>query len=250
MSGAQAAPRKTMTVVPINLEVRRHIVTIRNLSLSLALVLLMATALSAGIQNYGSDPNLNLGNVDTCSGCLFAYIQFPGSAAGQTVVSYQFYNGAAVGTTNQLTPILFEQTADRTFEILGIGASSSGFAPGPISVPFVLAQGSATVLDGSTFFGYVDGSANGVPNEGTISTNYEQAGQSGSPSYFHEPAGALSATESISGFYTFTDQPFPDQGDRTYSLQVSTTPEPGFYGLLSLGIGGLVVGLTRRRRRV
>ena len=223
--------------------------TKRNLALCFGVVLSMTTMLRADI--VGSNPQTALPTLDTCSGCLFAYIQFGASNAGQAVLSYQFYNGAGAGTTNELTPILFEKTGfvtDRTFEIRGIGNTSTGFAAGYNTVPFVLAQGSATVLDANTFFGYVDGDASGKGNTGTIVSNYPTG--PGATTYYHIAiTGGVSAGDSIGDFHAFTDSPTPGQNARTYSLQVTTTPEPGFYGALALGLCGLVVGLKRRSRR-
>jgi hypothetical protein len=203
----------------------------------------------AGVNVYGSNPNTNLGTLDTCSGCLFAYVDFPGSAAGSTVLSYQFYNAA--GASNYLTPVLLEQnsTTPRTFKIIGIGDASTGFVPGYNSINFVLAGGSATVLDSHTFFGYVDGTVSSsgqiTGNTGTIPSNYPNG--PGAPGYF---AGLFSPVTVQVG-NTFATDEWVDVGqqNRTYSLLVTTTPEPGFYGLLSLGLGGVLVGLTGRRRR-
>ena len=188
----------------------------------------------------GSNPYTQLPQLDTCSGCIFVYIQFGSANAGQEVESYQFYNGAGAGTTNILTPILFENTGGQNFSILGIGASSTGFAAGYNSVPFVLSQGVSTVLDSNTFFGYVDGNASGtITNTGTIPSNYPTG--PGKPGYFHPPAGPLST--SFSG--TFTSWANVNQQDRTYLLQVAT-PEPGFY--LSFLVSAILVGFKVRSR--
>jgi len=189
----------------------------------------------------GSNPYTQLPTLDTCSGCIFVYIQFGAANAGQDVESYQFYNGAGAGTNNVLTPILFEKTGAQDFSIIGIGASSTGFAAGYNSVPFVLSQGSATVVDSNTFFGYVDGNASGtITNAGTITSNYPTG--PGAPGYFHWPAGALSTGFSAT-FNTWADV---GQNPRTYSLQV-TTPEPSFY--LSFLLSAILIGLRVRAHR-
>ena len=223
--------------------------TKRNTAILFVWGLLMTTALHANI--YGSPPT-QLPTLDTCSGCLFAYIQFPSTAAGQSILSYQFYNGAGAGTSNYLTPILLEQTATRTFKVLAVGESSTGFAAGTNSVAFVLAAGTNQIEDANTFFGYVDGSVdssgNITPNTGTITSNYPTG--PGSTSYFaglYSALPPLTVGQSINSFSAFTDNP-PGQNNRTYSLQVTTTPEPGMYGALALGLSGVVVVLTRRRK--
>ena len=232
--------------------------TKRNLSLFLGAILSMTTMLRADIHTYGSDPTQNLGTLDTCVGCLFALIQFPGSAAGQQVLSYQFYNGAGA-SANYLTPILLEQNSNpadaRSFTILAIGDSSTGFVAGYNSINFVLASGTNDVVDGNTFFGYIDGSVNGAGgvsgNTGTITSNYPTG--PGTPGYFAGYSGSADTypVPLITAGTPISTSEWADvgQNNRNYSLQVTTTPEPGLYGVLALGLSGVVVALTRRRRR-
>jgi hypothetical protein len=204
---------------------------------AVVIVGLLSTVTRADV--LGSNPYTQLPTLDTCSGCIFVYIQFGSANAGEHVQSYQFYNGAGAGTTNVLTPILFENTGGQNFSIIGIGASSTGFAAGYNSVPFVLSQGVDTVLDSNTYFGYVDGDALGNTNTGTITSNYPDG--PGAPGYFHSPAGPLST--SFSG--AFTSWADVGQKNRTYSLQV-TAPEPGFYAAFLLA--AVFVGFTLRSR--
>jgi hypothetical protein len=205
----------------------------------------------------GSNPYAPLPVLDGCVGCLFAYIPFGAANAGQTVVSYQFFNGAGAGTANFLTPVLLEQNSVSSFTILGIGQSSTGFAAGYNSEPFVLESGTATVVGSGTFFGYFDGSVNdstwvATGNTGTIPSNYPTG--PGAPGYFtgYTPVGqpailSLTAGQTLDSFDTYADF---GQNGRTYSLQVTTNPEPSFYGLLAFGLLGGALILNGRRRRL
>jgi hypothetical protein len=217
---------------------------IRKLALYACIPFALATLAQADIS--GSDPHAALPTLDTCVGCVFAYIDFTAGNAGQTVLSYQFYNGAGQGTTNNLTPLLLEKTGLRTFTILGIGTTATGFNAGYNDVNFGLQSGSAVVVDANTFFGYVDGTASGLGNTGTIVSNYPTG--PGATSYYTDPVGALTVGQAYSTFNAFTDVPVPNQNNRTYSLQVTTTPEPGFYGLLAAGLGALGFAVARRKR--
>ena len=203
--------------------------------------------------DVSGSPLLDYGTLDHCTGCIFPIIQFTAANAGQSVKSYSFFAGTAnlaessydtSVTSNFLTPILFEETSGSLFTILGIGAPSSGFVDLTINTrPFVLSAGSATVLDASTFFGYVDGKASGSANTGTISMNYPSG--TGPVKYFHDYVGALTVGQSI----TMTSLAGIGQGTRTYALQV-TTPEPGFYGILAvfaLCLTGLFATVGRRK---
>lgn len=218
------------------------------------IVLIGLTVGSLHADIVGSNPYTALPMLDSCSGCVFAYVEFGAANAGQTVLSYQFYNGAGAGTSNYLTPLLLEETSSTpgvsgstTFDVLAIGAPSTGFAAGYNSESFTPVAGSATVLDSNTFFGYVDGNvATGEANTGTITTNYPTG--PGATTYYHAPVGTF-GLGSITGFNAFTDEPIPGQKDRTYSLQVTTTPEPGLYGLLGVGLCAAAFVVRRRRIR-
>jgi hypothetical protein len=192
-------------------------------------------------------PLQDYGNLDGCQGCLFPIIEFGAPTFGQTVTSYSFYDGdGSTVSGNVITPILFEETSSPgTFTIRGIGYQATGFTDNAINVePFVLASGQSTVLNGNTFFGFVDGSANGsTTNSGTVSMNYPAG--TGPVNYFSDSVGALAVGESVS----FTSLEGIGQGSRTYALDVTTTtPEPGFYGLLALGLSGLVTIVSRRKK--
>jgi len=210
--------------------------------LALAAIPSFADVLGSPLQDYGA--------LDECVGCLFPVIQFTAANAGQLVTSFSFYAGTgnsayssdnAKVTSNDLTPILFEETSVGVFQILGIGQTVLGFTDGAVNKePFVLASGSAKVQDANTFFGYVDGTAGGTGNSGTVSMNYPD--YTGPVLYFSQMTGALSAGEPID----MTPLADIGQGTRTYALQV-TTPEPGFYGVFALCLTGLIAALRRKK---
>jgi hypothetical protein len=205
------------------------------------------------LADISGSPLQNYGNLDTCVGCLFPAIQFGVQDAGQTVLSYAFYDGQTLASTNYITPILFEESSGNVFTVIGIGASATGFTPNGINPEqFTLLAGSATVEDTNTFFGYLDGrltyAGGGIytvtGNAGTISTTYP--GNGGPSQYFIGEVASLGVNTALTG-NTFGSQ---GQSSRTYALQV-TTPEPSFYGLLGLELSGLVIVtvVSRRRKR-
>jgi len=207
----------------------------------------LALAAIPSFADVSGSPLLDYGVLDGCAGCIFPVIQFSAADVGQTVISYSFYAGSAGYSSvagHGLTPILFEETGFQQFTIRGIGATDSGFQDNAVNTEsFVLASGSATVLDGNTFFGYVDGTAGGVGNTGTISMS-----MGGGPvQFFSWSIGSLSVGESI-GMNSLTGYPY-SQNTRTYALEVAT-PEPGFYGIFAifmLGLTGLFAAMRRRQ---
>ncbi len=206
-------------------------------TIGVAVGLAFAAIAQAGV--YGSNPTVNLGYVDTCPGCLYVYVDFPAAAAGQQVSSYSFYAGA---TGNEITPVLFENTAGSDFKIIGLGTTQTPSATGTNTFAFGLTSGTATVLDGNTFFGWLDGSPGGSTNTGTITSDYPNG--SGPAQYFNFSSGPVTVGETID-FLTYTSI---SQSTRTYSLDVTTTavPEPGLYCALGAGLIGLMV--VRRRK--
>ena len=206
----------------------------------------LISAVTAWADLTVGSPLQNYGNLDQCVGCVFPYIQFSAQDAGLKVSSYSFFDGLPQGSSGGghiLTPLLFEQTSPGTFRIIGIGATFVDPFQDTINpnIPFwSTPQGTDIVQDGNTFFGYVDGDPSGAHlNSGTISMNYPAF--TGPGVYFAEPSGSLSVGESMA----FTSYA-ASQGPRTYALQVNLTPEPGFYVLLALGLGGLAYGVRRR----
>ncbi len=217
----------------------------RNLGILVAVGLAFATAARADV--YGSDPTVNLGTLDTCVGCMFAYVDFPGTAAGQVVTSYSFYAGT---TGLDITPLLFENTGGTDFKIIGIGTTQVPSTLGTNTFAFGLTSGTATVQDSNTYFGWIDGNTTGTANTGTITSNYN-AGGGGFGNYYASPPGTIAVNDPFT-FNTFTIT--AGQNTRTYSVNVTTatatTPEPGVYGIYGAFALGLIalVGITRRRK--
>lgn len=212
---------------------------------ALMVVAAMSALTISKADTFGSDPNLQLNMVDTCAGCVFAYVNFTAASAGQTVTSYQFYNGAGANTSNDLTPLLLEMIDTREFKIIGIGQSSTGFVAGYNSVNFVLASGTANISGANTWFGWADVDSLGNPNTGTIATSYPDGG--GLVSYYHAPTTGLTLGQELSDFHAFSDSPVPDQKDRSYSLQVTTVPE-GAESLCLVLMSGALFFLASRRK--
>jgi hypothetical protein len=171
-------------------------------------------------------------------------------------VSYSFYDGQSAASTNSLTPLLFQETASGSgvFSVIGVGASSTGFTPAAVNTEaFTLAGGTATA-GANTFVGYLDGQITGQAgstftfsgNAGTVSVTYP--GDGGPDPYFFgngiSGPGALTLGSAMAA-NTFVGF---GQATRTYAFDVTTTPEPGFYGLLALGLGGLGMFVSRRRK--
>ena len=215
----------------------------RNLGILVSIGLALATVARAGV--YGSNPTVNFGHLDTCSGCIFTYVDFPGTEAGQQVFSYSFYAGA---TGNKITPILFESTGGSNFKIIGIGTTQTPSATGTNTFSFGLTTGTATIMDANTSFGWLDGSPGGGMNTGTI-TNNGVAGPGPGNYFSYFPSPTVTVGETVA-FQTFTGLG-QGQNTRTYSLDVTTTsftsvPEPGFYCAFGAGLIGLLV--VRRRK--
>jgi hypothetical protein len=205
----------------------------------------------SAMANVYGPPVVNYGNLDTCAGCAFPLVQI---TAGQTVASYSFYDGQSAASSNYLTPLLFEETAPGTFSMIGIGASSTGFTANAVNTEtFTLAGGTATA-GADTFFGYLDGQISGqtgttftfTGNAGTVSTTYP--GNGGPDQYFLGNGGSGPGSLTLGSSTAANSFVGVGQATRTYALDVTTTPEPGFYGLMALGLSGLGIVVSRRRK--
>jgi PEP-CTERM motif-containing protein len=210
---------------------------LRNLAVTVGFGLILSSSAWADISG---SPLIDYGNVDTCPGCVFPIIQFTAHNAGQTVLSFSLFDENAPNA-NLLTPLLFEQSTPGTFTIIGIGQQESGFTHGQnLNIPFVLTSGTDVVQNANTFFGYVDGNVKGATNAGTVSTTFP--GNGGPVQYFHANYPLAVGGPPV----TFDSFVGVGQVSRTYALDVTTTPEPGFYGFLTLGLGALGYAIRRR----
>ena len=201
---------------------------------------------------YGSqDPLTGIGynGVDTYSGSANVYLPLGSlGAAGQTVVSYSFFSMG--NDTNVLTPILWTSTGAGTFAVQAIGAADNNITSGVNNVLFTPVAGSA-VVGANTYFGWVDGTADGtVQNQGTIAYFCCSGAPGGQPGYQTgdgNPGGYPLSLGSSPAFYNWASY---GQGIRPYDMNVTTsdvTPEPRFYGVLTLCLAGLIVTRVRRK---
>jgi hypothetical protein len=203
-----------------------------------------ATSARADI-SVGPNPLPHLTTTDTDSGLIIPAIQFSAADAGQTVLSYTFYTPLASPGTNTLTPLLLEEAGvgSPSFSVIGIGQSSTGFTQGVNTETFTMSSGTAKVQDGLTFFGFLDGTANGSEtNTGTIGMNYPTG--PGPTLFYYATGGAGVTLDTPIAFSSLAAIP---QNSRTYAVDATITPEPAFYGLLAFGLAGLAFAVVRRR---
>jgi len=189
---------------------------------------------------------------DYCTGCLFAYAAVPGADVGQTLSSWAFYaaanpsdptNGNPTGAGNMITPLLFQSAGGDNLTVVGIGTTHArSGTPGVESYSFGLISGTATLAAGD-YIGWRDGGTGaGQGNNGTISLDL-----GGGPGLYYSPSSlSYGGAVALGNTFAFTNN---STTARSYSVEFTTTPEPGFYGILALGLSGLVLAVTNRRRR-
>jgi hypothetical protein len=219
---------------------------------------------------YGTNPLAAVpagGINDYCTGCLFAYTQAPNTADGQIFTSWAFdtvttvNNNGVGGGNGVITPLLFSNN----FTLVGIGTTQTVSPNEQVSFVFGLTQGTNIVAAGD-YFGWADGSAASGDN-GIIALT----GLSGGPGVFTYTCGnvgtngaagpcfntggfslntnygpALNLAQAGSGQLGMYEVP-----GRTYEVNFTTaaaTPEPGFLGLVTLGLIGLVTVAIRRKK--
>jgi len=150
----------------------------------------------------------------------FVSNQIPGNAIGNSVSAgtqvwvdfYQTFNLGLASTTDILSAQLNILADDRANVYL------NG------NMIHTTAQGTNNICNNGTI-GCI------ATNEGTFTTNFKNA---------------LLATNN-----TLVVRVFQDAGGgfgTAYQADINVVPEPGFYGVLSLGLGGLLVALQRRRK--
>lgn len=205
----------------------------------------LALAAVGRADTLGSNPTVNLTEMDTCVGCSFVYIDFTAAEAGQQVTTYSFFAGAGTGG-HHITPLLFESTGVDTFEVIGIGATETAItADAENTFSFGLQSGTNTVAGANTWFGWVDGGPTGSYNAGTITLS-----TSGGPGQYFTSAQSIALNSNIA-YNTFAGV---DQDTRTYSLDVNTNsmsgvPEPSTAVLLVTMLLGVSFVLRSQARR-
>jgi len=185
--------------------------------------------------------------VDSCYGCLFAYIQFPAADFGHSIEQWGIYAQVA---GNPITPLLLEKDGgtptDPTFSILGIGTEETPSITGVSWFSFGLVTGSSTVKDANTYFGWRDGDAAGtdISKGGTIAIGF-----SGGPGVYYD--GQKGGPYQLSGAISFgsSDYQFTDDSTTTRQYSVEAiVPEPESIVSLLACLAG-VAGFVRLRRR-
>jgi hypothetical protein len=216
-----------------------------SLRMSVLIVGVAALAAPAYADIYGTPTSglIQRTETDFCTGCLLAYVQVPGAGAGQTLLSWSFYadlHPANVNSTgNLITPVIFDSAS----KVKGIGTTRTVATNGALySYSFGTVAGT-DVLAAGDWLGWRDGGTGvGSQNDGHISLDLFSG-----PGIHYDscpPAG----TCINSGALSVGDQAtFLLAAPRTYSVNF-TTPEPGFYGVLALGLCGLVAAVRRRRQ--
>jgi hypothetical protein len=214
--------------------------------LPLLAVVIFAIILAApSFADVQGSPLIPRSLVDTCAGCLLAYIQFPQTDAGLTIESWSIYAQAE----NPITPILFEKSAGDNFQILAIGTEQTPSAIDTIlSFNFGLVSGVGTIIDSNTYFGWRDGSADGSQiNGGSIAMDesFEQGGSANGPGVYYNGGGVrFDGSISVGDQYTFTNA---YTTKREYSVQATVTEPESIVSLLACL--AVVAGFARLRRR-
>jgi hypothetical protein len=178
---------------------------------------------------------------DFCTGCLLAYTEVPLSGTGQTLSSWSFYADQAPSFPNGdlITPVIYNSS----MKVIGIGTTDTVATNGQLyNFAFGLTSGT-NVLAAGDWLGWRDGGVPaGTENNGHISLSFD-----GSQGIYYyscnagcQDYGTLNLGDP-GGSFSFT-------GPRTYSVNFTTTPEPAFYGLLALGLSGLVTVVSRRKK--
>jgi hypothetical protein len=218
------------------------------------------TMASAAHASTIGNPLISGGQSDTCNGCTFVLLQaFPGTDAGENVVSYSLF---AFNAGNPITPLIFTE-AGGIFTVTGVGTTQNIISTGAQSFSFGLTDGSSLV-GSNTFFGYRDGTVStgtGAAAKDTIAFSgpgpgvqiqfFGAAGPGPSPNIyvgeaFNSAGGTTVAGGPELGGLAYLSQNLP----RIYSLQatdaaISSVPEPGAIFLM-LG-GAIMLWLGRRR---
>lgn len=181
------------------------------------------------------------GTFDTCTGCLFAYTPVPAALNGQTLVSWSFYSL----TPNPVTPLILAPGPGTTFTVVGIGTTISPSSGGVQNNLFGLVQGSAVLATGD-YLGWRDGGV-GLPSQtpggglGDIALTGDGYGTPDGPGVYYFPAAVYNDPNGLTLGET---DPYTNALTATRAYYVdftATTPEPMYYGVLGIGLVGLML---------
>ncbi len=205
----------------------------------LTLAVVGSTIGISGFANTTGSPLIQRQLSDTCVGCVFAYI--PITDIGETLISWRFYADQIIRPNSLITPLLFENTGGSNFKVVGVGQTQSVINNGINAFTFGLQSGGTALIGSNYWFGWRDGGTTGSGNEGNISLT-QNPGPGPGIFYFQDGnytyTGTTNVNQSFAMINTFTES-------RTYSVEATTTPEPGFYAALAIGLSGLA--FARRR---
>jgi hypothetical protein len=214
----------------------------RNFLVLAGSVVFLASSARADL-TIGTDPSTynSMGTFDTCTGCLFAYTPVPAALNGQTLVSWSFYSL----TTDPVTPLILAPGAGTTFTVVGIGTTISPTSTGVQTNPFGIVQGSAVLATGD-YLGWRDGGL-APPSQtpggglGNIALTGDGFGTPDGPGVYYFPANVFNDPNGLSLGET---DPYTNAFTATRAYYVdftATTPEPMYYGVLGIGLVGIML---------
>jgi hypothetical protein len=178
------------------------------------------------------------GTFDTVSYSLFAYELVPAvNATDNALSSWSFYGL----TTNPVAPVIYSGSLSSGSGSLNVVWIGSPVTPSGAGIQTYSISGAPTLVAGEYLGWQDDGPING--SSGNIAfTGQGYGGPDGSGlSYDNNVTGPAAAATSYSFINANTNL-------RNYYAEFTLTPEPGFYGLLALGLGGLATVVSRRKK--
>jgi len=206
-------------------------------------IVLLAGSARADL-TIGTDPSTynGSGTFDTCTGCLFAYTPVPAALNGQTLIAWSFFSL----TTDPVTPLILAPGSGTSFTVVGIGTTIFPSITGVQTTnPFGLSQGTAVLATGD-YLGWRDGGI-APPSQtpggglGDIALTGDGFGTPDGPGVYYFPASVFNDPNGLTLGET---DPYTNAAtaSRTYYVDfTATTPEPMYYGVLGIGLAGIML---------